>query len=109
MSLGRNHGKRCALIELMAEPIIVETALPEMSFRREDALPLIARSKTDHFRAGTLYSYNNANFRILAELIERGTGRDFGELLSERLFAPAGMKTAVLSPDARHPLDGVIG
>lgn len=88
---------------------VLQGALPEMSFRREDALPLIARSKTAHFRAGTLYSYNNANFRILAELIERGTGRDFGELLSERLFTPAGMKTAVLSPDARHPLDGMIG
>ena len=75
---------------------VLQGALPEMSFRREDALPLIARSKTAHFRAGTLYSYNNANFRILAELIERGTGRDFGELLSERLFGPAGMKTAVL-------------
>lgn len=88
---------------------VLQGALPEMSFRRDDALPLIARSKTAHFRAGTLYSYNNANFRILAELIERGTGRDFGELLSERLFGPAGMKTAVLSPDARQPLDGVIG
>ncbi|RYC23240.1 D-aminopeptidase [Ciceribacter ferrooxidans] len=88
---------------------VLQGARPETRFRREDALPLIARSKTAHFRAGTLYSYNNANFRILAELIERRTGRDFGALLSERLFAPAGMKTAVLSPDARHPLDGVVG
>lgn len=45
----------------------------------------------------------------LANFIERGTGRDFADLLSERLFAPAGMATAVLSPNTRVPPDGVVG
>lgn len=88
---------------------VLQGAFPETEFRREDALPLIARAKTGHFPPGKLYSYNNANFRILAELIERNSGKTFSELLQERLFAPAGMSTAVLVPDARQPLDSVIG
>ena len=88
---------------------VLQGAFPETEFRREDALPLIARAKTGHFPPGKLYSYNNANFRILAELIERNSGKTFGELLQERLFTPAGMSTAVLMPDARQPLDNVIG
>ncbi|MBZ7926531.1 D-aminopeptidase [Ensifer adhaerens] len=88
---------------------VLQGAEPEAEFTRETALPLIARSKTGHFPAGKLYSYNNANFRMIGELIERGTGRAFGELLAERIFAPAGMKTAELAADTRFPLDGVVG
>ncbi|WP_337183748.1 D-aminopeptidase [Shinella sp.] len=88
---------------------VLHGAYPEAEFRREDALPLIASAKTGQFPAGAHYSYSNGNFRILGEMIERGTGRDFAGLLAERLFAPAGMSTAVLAPDARVPLDGVVG
>ncbi len=88
---------------------VLQGAKPEAQFRREHALPLLARSKTGHFPAGELYSYNNGNFRILGEMIEDGTGRSFGELLRERIFAPAGMKTAELAPDTRYPPDEVVG
>lgn len=88
---------------------VLHGAYPETEFRREDALPLIASAKTGHFPAGAHYSYSNGNFRILGELIERGTGRDFADLLAERLFAPAGMATAILSPNTRVPADDVIG
>lgn len=88
---------------------VLQGAYPESEFRREDALPLIATAKTGHFPAGAHYSYSNGNFRILGELIERGTGRDLADLLADRLFRPAGMSTAVLSPNTRVPPDGVIG
>lgn len=88
---------------------VLHGAAPEAEFRREDALPLLARMKTGHFAPGTAYSYSNGNYRILAELIERHTGRPLGELLAERLFAPAGMTAAILAPDTRTPLDAVVG
>nr|WP_298096027.1 D-aminopeptidase [uncultured Shinella sp.] len=88
---------------------VLHGAYPETEFRREDALPLIASAKTGHFPAGAHYSYSNGNFRILGELIERGTGRAYADLLRERLFAPAGMSTAVLSANTRVPVDGVVG
>lgn len=88
---------------------VLQGALPEGEFRREDALPLLARMKTGHFPAGSAYSYCNCNFRIVAELIETATGRALSELYDDCIFAPAGMTTAALMPDTRVPADGVVG
>lgn len=88
---------------------VLQGAVPEAEFRRDDALPLLARQKTGHFSPGTAYSYSNGNFRILAELIQRVTGRDYAEALRDRILRPAGMETAVQASDTRSPLDGVVG
>ncbi|MEO6299079.1 MAG: D-aminopeptidase [Paracoccaceae bacterium] len=88
---------------------ILHGAFPEQEFRRQDALPLLARMKTGHFPPGAAYSYCNNNFRIVAELIEAATGRAMADLYAERIFAPAGMETAALLPDTRSPADGVVG
>ncbi|MBN9044347.1 MAG: D-aminopeptidase [Rhizobiales bacterium] len=72
---------------------------PEGVFLPEQAQNLLRRLKTTHFAPGTHYSYCNGNFRILADLIEGHTGRALPDLLAERIFAPAGMKTAELIPD----------
>ncbi|MGV8985133.1 MAG: D-aminopeptidase [Cypionkella sp.] len=88
---------------------ILHGALAEQSFAREDALPLIARMKTGHFPPGTGYSYCNCNFRIVSELIENETGEAIDKLYSRVIWEPAGMKTAVLTADTRHPEDHVVG
>lgn len=72
---------------------------PEAVFLPEHAQSLLRRLKTTHFEPGSHYSYCNGNFRILADLIEAHTGRTLVDLLSERIFKPAGMKTAELIPD----------
>jgi len=88
---------------------VLQGAMPEAEFRREDALPLLARMKTGHFPPGAAYSYSNGNFRVVAELIERTSGRGLAELYAERLFRPAGMTTAILNADTRFPADDVVG
>lgn len=84
-------------------------ATPEGQFRPEDAASLIGRTRTLHFPAGTQYSYSNGNFRLISDLIEETTKRDFGELLSERILAPAGMATARLNPETSRVPGGVTG
>jgi D-aminopeptidase len=69
-------------------------ASPEGDFRPADAVTVIGLTRSLHFRPGTAYSYSNGNFRMLALAIEQKTGRDFGELLAERLLDPSGMETA---------------
>lgn len=88
---------------------VLQGGLAEQTFRREDALPLIARMKTGHFPPGTQYSYCNCNFRILSEMIEGETGVALEMLYKQHVWEPAGMKTAVLTSDTRHPEDGVVG
>jgi len=84
-------------------------ALPEGEFRPADATRLIGLTRSLHFKPGTAYSYSNGNFRILSLAIEQATGRDFGDLLMERVVRPAGMETAVFAPETSATPGGAIG
>ncbi|WP_054008785.1 D-aminopeptidase [Cypionkella psychrotolerans] len=88
---------------------VLQGAFAEQPFRREDALPLIARMKTGHFPPGTQYSYCNCNFRILSEMLEAETGLALDVLYKQHIWGPAQMKTAVLTADTSRPEDGVVG
>lgn len=88
---------------------VLQGGKAEQEFRREDALPLIARMKTGHFAPGTAYSYCNCNYRIVSELIESEAGEPLEALCRRHVWDPAGMKTAVYTSDTRHPEDGVVG
>ncbi|MEO5614156.1 MAG: D-aminopeptidase [Cypionkella sp.] len=88
---------------------VLQGAFAEQPFRREDALPLIARMKTGHFPPGTQYSYCNCNFRILSEMIEAEAGLALDVLYNQHIWGPAQMKTAVLTADTSRPEDGVVG
>jgi CubicO group peptidase (beta-lactamase class C family) len=70
----------------------------------QDGPKVLARLKSFHFQPGTEYSYANTNFFIIARCIEQVTGQPLGELLIQRIFAPAGMETARLcAHTAEHP------
>uniref|UniRef100_UPI0035B07463 D-aminopeptidase n=1 Tax=Paenirhodobacter enshiensis TaxID=1105367 RepID=UPI0035B07463 len=88
---------------------VLDGARAEQEFPRGAARPLIARMKTGHFAPGTSYSYCNANFRILGDMLSEATGRDLAELYRTLIWDPAGMDSAALTPDTRHPVDGVTG
>lgn len=40
---------------------------------------------------GTVYSYQNAPFSIIAPLLKQSTGEDYGTLLKNKIFTPTGM------------------
>lgn len=88
---------------------VLQGAAPEGRFTKADGRALLGQARSGHFAPGAHYSYSNGNFRLLAELIQRASGRDFGRLLHERILAPAAMPTARLSPDMALRVDGVIG
>ena len=82
---------------------------PEDRFTDADARALIARTRSLHFAPGTRYSYCNQNFRILGDLLaERAKGR-YADLLRSRIFDPAGMPSAVLTPDPAVVPGGTVG
>lgn len=84
-------------------------ASPEGDFRPADAARLIGLTRSLHFAPGTAYSYSNGNFRMLASAIEGRTGRDFGDLLTERTVRPAGMGTAVFAAETGDLPGGAVG
>ncbi len=46
------------------------------------------------FPAGSRWNYSNTGYVLLGAIIRKASGRFYGELLRDRVFAPAGMKTA---------------
>ncbi|MDT1061343.1 D-aminopeptidase [Paracoccus sp. CPCC 101403] len=88
---------------------VLHGATPEGRFTERDGLALLGQARSGQFAPGAHYSYSNGNYRLLAELIRRASGRDFAELLHERIFQPAGMPTARLAADTRERIDAVIG
>ncbi len=63
-------------------------------FRRvDDYKPLLAE-ETLVFEPGTDWAYSNSGFLLLGAVIEAATGRDYFDVIRERIYAKAGMKAS---------------
>lgn len=49
-----------------------------------------------NFEPGTRYAYSNTNFHLLAMIVRKYTGKNYGQMLQERIFEPTGMKSSRL-------------
>lgn len=58
------------------------------------------------FEPGSRYEYSNPAFNALALIIEKVTGRKWQEVVKEKIFDPAGMKSSVIT-DGPFPITGV--
>ena len=81
----------------------------EAPFGEAEAARIIAQTRSLQFAPGTRNSYVNQNFRILSDILADRAGRSFAELLRDRVFAPAGMESALLAADTRALPDGTEG
>jgi CubicO group peptidase (beta-lactamase class C family) len=57
------------------------------------------RDKPLDFEPGSRFDYSNSNYEVLGAVIEKVSGRKYGELLRERIFDPLGMKDTGLDSD----------
>lgn len=57
----------------------------------EAVLTLLARQKSLNFAPGSESAYSNSNYVVLAELIQRTTGKSLAGLAQERIFSPLKM------------------
>ncbi len=55
------------------------------------ALDVISRQKYLDFEPGAEYSYSNSGYQLAAIIVERVSGKKFGEFTQERIFKPLGM------------------
>jgi D-alanyl-D-alanine carboxypeptidase len=58
------------------------------------------------FRPGSRASYSNTNYLVLAEILNRVTGRSVGALLRERIIGPLGLTSTRYEPGRRVLRDG---
>lgn len=52
------------------------------------------------FEPGTKWAYSNTNYLLLGVIIEKVSGKFYGDLLAERVFKPLGMDTARINDEA---------
>lgn len=55
-----------------------------------------------HGKPGEIYSYQNAVFSLAGEAIQAATGKTYSQVLSEKIFRPAGMNTASADWESIH-------
>ena len=63
----------------------------------EEQLVRVAAKQRLDFPAGTSWSYSNTGYLLLGVIVHRVTGRFYGDVLQDLLFAPLGMRTRVIS------------
>lgn len=83
-----------------------------------DAAAVLFRARGDLFRAvendslgfqpGTGFSYSNAGYALLAEVIERASGSSYEDFLQNQIFAPLAMRSTVFGQIPNSPLKGYV-
>ena len=63
-----------------------------MRFRAVDDYKPLVRGETPAFEPGTRYAYSNTGMLLLGVVIEKATGRDYFDVVQERIYDRAGMK-----------------
>jgi CubicO group peptidase (beta-lactamase class C family) len=56
-------------------------------------------SKPLDFEPGSKYAYSNSNYEVLGVIVEKVSGKSYGDNLRQRLFDPLGMKDTGLDAD----------
>jgi len=70
-----------------------------LDFRKdytEEDLARIALGMKLEFEPGSRWSYSNTGYVLLGAIIRKVSGRFYGDVLRERVFAPLGMSTAAI-------------
>ena len=72
-------------------PSVAHTvAMLALDYTDEELLDL-ARKRPLNFSPGEKYSYSNTGYHMCGMVIEKLTGKNWGDFLQERIFAPLGM------------------
>jgi N-acyl-D-aspartate/D-glutamate deacylase/CubicO group peptidase (beta-lactamase class C family) len=66
----------------------------------EDELARLAYDQPLDFPPGSQWKYSNTGYVLLGAVVRKASGRFYGDLLRERVFAPLGMKTARVISEA---------
>jgi CubicO group peptidase (beta-lactamase class C family) len=62
----------------------------------DDVMGVLKNGAALESRPGTQWHYSNTNYALLAEIVKRRTGQEFGAWLHDNLFAPLGMSRTVV-------------
>jgi CubicO group peptidase (beta-lactamase class C family) len=109
LTIGRLVGMQSGLRDYWALSALWGAAPQDRFSLYQDAPKAMKQLGRNHFRPGEEMSYCNSNYVAISLAIEKMTGRTLTDLLKEKLFDPAGMKTAALRPDTSRIPSPMVG
>jgi CubicO group peptidase (beta-lactamase class C family) len=65
-------------------------------------LKLLEQQTSAKFPAGTKWEYSNSGYAVLAMIVEKVSGKPFGQFLKERIFTPLKMKNTLAYEKGRN-------
>ena len=68
-------------------------------FTVDDALSVVMAQPALEFTPGSRWAYNNSNYQLIAEIVERVSGMPFSEFVRIRMFEPLGMHDSLVNDD----------
>jgi CubicO group peptidase (beta-lactamase class C family) len=71
-------------------PGVEDRKIPQI--KDPQILGLMEKQRSTDFPPGTQWRYSNSGYAMLAMIVEKVSGKPFGDFLRERIFAPLGMK-----------------
>jgi len=74
--------------------------------RNEEPIYIVQRQAALQNEPGSLYSYNNTTFMLLARAVERVSGQDWKTYMEERIFKPLGMNNTTVKVDQGQVIQG---
>ena len=79
---------------LMAQyPNVPEEQIPQI--HDAEVLKLLEQQSGGRFAPGSKWEYSNSGYAVLAMIVEKVSGKSFGEFLHERIFVPLKMRNTV--------------
>jgi CubicO group peptidase (beta-lactamase class C family) len=73
---------------------------------RDHIMSMMRRQRELNFEPGSEHLYSNMGYSLLAEIVERVSGRSFGEFLDTRVFQPLGMGSTHVHDDHERIVPG---
>jgi CubicO group peptidase (beta-lactamase class C family) len=73
---------------------------------RDHIMSMMRRQRELNFEPGSDHLYSNMGYSLLAEIVERVSGRPFGEFLDTRVFQPLGMGSTHVHDDHERIVPG---
>ena len=77
-------------------------------FRKRGDLFRAVENDSLGFQPGAGFSYSNAGYALLAEVIERVSGRSYEDFLQNQFFTPLGMRSTIFGQIQNSPLKGYV-
>ena len=68
-----------------------------------EVITMLGREHAPRFAAGARYEYSNSGYVVLAQIVEKVTGKSFPEFMKERVFDRIGMTSTLVSDQIESP------